>query len=422
VDYLQRGINRCVEPCGTGGISAGANVGAGTGEVFRDITGGTTFNLRTLLSTTGTVSISTVGDVVELEAVASNIGTGVAILDTDLQFKTLTSTGGTVAITFTGTTVNLESLGGGESNTGVNIGAGEGVFAQKVGSDLEFKSLVEAGPISITSSPTEITIDSSAEANTASNLGAGEGVFSAKAGDDLEFKSLTASGGVTLTSTATEINIDSSGEANTASNLGAGEGVFSAKVGDDLEFKSLTASGGVTLTSTGTEINIDSSGEANTASNIGGGEGLFAAKVGDDLEFKTLTSTGGTVTITSTANTVNLEAGSSATGSTFTDSGIPLEFTLGDVTLVSQIVAQVSVRGTSGAISGELSTYRLVIGSDGASISPASDIVQVDGATPLSTLSLAVVQNVNSINIQFTRSGAGDDVQLFFSTQSLPLV
>lgn len=112
MNYLQRGINRCVEPCGGGGgISAGANVGAGTGQVFRDITGGTTFNLRTLLSPTGTVSIVTNGDVVELEAVASNVGGGEGIFATDLDFKSLTSTGNTVTITSTATTVNLEVAG-----------------------------------------------------------------------------------------------------------------------------------------------------------------------------------------------------------------------------------------------------------------------------------------------------------------------
>lgn len=112
MNYLQRGINRCVEPCGGGGgITAGDNVGAGPGEVFRDITGGTTFNLRTLLSPTGTVSIVTNGDVVELDAVASNVGGGEGIFATDLDFKSLTSTGNTVALTSTATTVNLEVAG-----------------------------------------------------------------------------------------------------------------------------------------------------------------------------------------------------------------------------------------------------------------------------------------------------------------------
>ena len=228
MDYLQRGINRCIEPCGGGGgITAGDNVGAGTGEVFRDITGGNTFNLRTLLSPTGTVSIVTNGDVVEFEA---------------------------------------------------------------------------------------------------------------------------------------------------------------------------------------------------TASNVGGGEGIFAGQVLADKQFKSLTSTGGTVTITSTATTVNLEvAGSAPTGATFADSGADIDFTLADATLVSQVVANVSVRGTAGAINGDLTTYQIICGSNGTTISPASDIVQVDGSSAMTTVSLSVVQSGNDINIRFARTGAGDNVQLFYSVQTLPL-
>ena len=45
--------------------------------------------------------------------------------------------------------------------------------------------------------------------------------------------------------------------------------------------------------------------------NVGTGVGVFAAKDGQNLQFKTLTSTNGSVTITSTANTVNLASSSS---------------------------------------------------------------------------------------------------------------
>lgn len=47
-----------------------------------------------------------------------------------------------------------------------------------------------------------------AEANTASNVGAGEGVFKQKTGVDLEFKSLAGGTGITLGSTADEITIN----------------------------------------------------------------------------------------------------------------------------------------------------------------------------------------------------------------------
>jgi hypothetical protein len=53
------------------------------------------------------------------------------------------------------------------------------------------------------------------EANTASNVGAGDGVFKQKVGVDLEFKSLVAGTNITLTGTADEITIDATGGATT---------------------------------------------------------------------------------------------------------------------------------------------------------------------------------------------------------------
>jgi len=46
----------------------------------------------------------------------------------------------------------------GQNNTASNLGSGEGLYADKVGVDLQFKSLVEGLNISITSTDTEVTI------------------------------------------------------------------------------------------------------------------------------------------------------------------------------------------------------------------------------------------------------------------------
>lgn len=47
---------------------------------------------------------------------------------------------------------------GGEANTGSNVGTGSGVFKQKVGVDLEFKSLVAGAGIGITNNASDLTI------------------------------------------------------------------------------------------------------------------------------------------------------------------------------------------------------------------------------------------------------------------------
>jgi len=53
------------------------------------------------------------------------------------------------------------SGGGGEANTASNIGGGTGIFAQKVGIDLEFKSLVAGTNVTIASDADTVTINSS---------------------------------------------------------------------------------------------------------------------------------------------------------------------------------------------------------------------------------------------------------------------
>lgn len=82
-------------------------------------------------------------------------------------------------------------------------------------------------------------------------------------------------------------------------NVGTGAGIF--KGNNNLgqkELKSITSTDtSVTITETADEINLSVtglSGETNTASNVGGQTEIFKQKTGADLEFKTLQATGST--------------------------------------------------------------------------------------------------------------------------------
>ena len=67
-----------------------------------------------------------------------------------------------------------EGAGGtGTDTTAANLGTGEGVFAQKVASELDFKSLKAGANVTISSSATEITITASGSGGG----GTGNGYF-----------------------------------------------------------------------------------------------------------------------------------------------------------------------------------------------------------------------------------------------------
>jgi len=81
-----------------------------------------------------------------------------------------------VIVNFRGST-----SGGGEANTASNLGAGEGIFAQKVGVDLQFKSLVAGTNISLASDANEITITGTASGSAV------EGFYGINVGAPVEF-------------------------------------------------------------------------------------------------------------------------------------------------------------------------------------------------------------------------------------------
>jgi len=209
------------------------------------------------------------GDVTD----AANLGAGQGLFTTKsggiLQFKSITA-GSNITLTPSGTELQIAASGGGSVTNGNNVGGFAEVFKVLTGTVLDFRTIQATGLMSVTQNTNDLLITTTAEANTASNLGAGTGVYATKVGSDLQFKSLVQGSNMTISSTGTEITLTgpTPGEVNTASNLGAGQGLFVSKVGSDLQFKSITAGTNITLTPSGTELQISASGGGGGSSKI----------------------------------------------------------------------------------------------------------------------------------------------------------
>lgn len=160
-------------------------------------------------------------------------GAGVAVTQSSTTGAALSCDGTDVLV--------VGSAGSGEVNTASNIGsAGVGVFAQKVGADLQFRKIESGHPalnIDAGDSPDEqIVFDLEQFVGDDGNPGTSVAglVPPAAAGDAAAGKFLKADGSWETPAGG------GGGEVNTASNVGtAGVGLFAQKVGTDLQFRKI---------------------------------------------------------------------------------------------------------------------------------------------------------------------------------------
>jgi len=197
--------------------------------------------------------------------------------------------------------VYAEDTGSGETNTASNVGSAVGVFKQKTGVDLEFKSLRSKPGVTITGQTSEVDVgvgelgwkQIARVATTANITLSGEQTIdgvSAVAGDRALVKDQT-------TPAENGIYVVASGAWSRAEDADADielrrafitvrEGTANAgKLYRNTNASAITV--GVTGV-TYSEFTGGGGGEANTASNVGTGTGLFKQKTGVDLEFKTI--------------------------------------------------------------------------------------------------------------------------------------
>lgn len=214
-------------------------------------------------------------------------------------------------LTTNGTTASWVAVSG-EANTASNLGTGTGIFKQKTGVDLELYSIKGGTNVSVGLVGNEIVIDSTdtGEANTASNVGTGEGVFKQKTGVDLEFKTIKAGSNITLNSSANEIEIVGTGGGNPLINIGTGSQIWKGLNLGNNEIRTLTTPNTeITLTTNANDIEIKNEhivniNNLNVGSNIGGIKNLnslttatYNIAIGQGSVLSSLTSIGSSIGI-----------------------------------------------------------------------------------------------------------------------------
>lgn len=207
----------------------------------------------------GTVISPPSGSTTTLANIGAGHGVFAQMIGSSAQLKSLIA-GTNITLTEDASSITIAGpASSGEANTMSNLGGGSQIFKAKVGVDLQLRSLVAGVNITLTQNANDITIAATSgvagETNTASNLGAGLGLWKQKVGVDLQFKSLVQGANIVLTANANDVTIAGTGEANSAVNIGvAGTGIFTTKAGVNVQLKGLAGGNGITVTNNATDI------------------------------------------------------------------------------------------------------------------------------------------------------------------------
>ena len=274
------------------------------------------------------------------------------------------------------------------------------------------------------------------EVNTASNLGAGTGLFAGKVGADLQFKSLVEGTGVTITSDATTVTINASGAGGAVDSVNGETGVVVLTTtdiaeGTNLYYTNARASAAAPVQSVNGQTGaVDLSGAYAPLSHVGDGGAAHANAVASGAAgFMTGTDKakldGVAAGATANANTDSLSEGSTnlyftavrvlatlMSGFTLVGGGTVLA---ADSLLVAIGKLQSQINGLTTALSGKQDTLvsatniktingASILGSGDLTVSGGASLPVVQALTASRNLELADINkfNVNSSSSAYT--------------------
>jgi len=154
-------------------------------------------------------------------------------------------------------------------NTPENTKSGVGVF-QKTTTDPDtgecisylrsLKSLSSNLNLTLSLDDNYIELTTDGEPNTAENIGRGFGLYKDKVGESLRFKSIVAGSNINISDDGSSlvINATGGGDQTSAINIGGGQEVFESEIGDQLRFRTLIGAGDIDVQTKGDTISISS--------------------------------------------------------------------------------------------------------------------------------------------------------------------
>lgn len=120
------------------------------------------------------------------------------------------------------------------------------------------KSLSSNLTLNLSSDDDYVEITTEGEPNTAENIGGGFGLYKDKVGESLRFKSIVAGSNINISDDGSSlvINATGGGDQTSAINIGGGQEVFESEVGDQLRFRTLIGGGDIDVQTKGDTISI----------------------------------------------------------------------------------------------------------------------------------------------------------------------